>query len=390
MGNNESEPRRAGPQVYDNWIAAIEGKPSFGAYEIPLFTDAYVYGTIEKGYGPYRLLNCFTRQQKFGIVQPVIVLRAENHIPFDPLAFSFKDKTDDELYHGGDIADEVAALISLSMGIRFKPGSPTRSFAPNGDPRGDPRLPEEPDPLLRVGIYAPKLPEATGHHSLLQTDVLSMIPTLSVSDAIVVIRVARLYQDGLWLSESDPQLCWLLLISAVETAAGYWRSEKELPLERLRASRPELEQVLLEAGGESLVEKVAKMISDSLGSTKKFVDFIEQFLPLPPTKRPDKSGQHEWTPKALRESLRVVYKYRSKALHGGKPFPLPMCDPPTVLEGWAAPSEIPSGLATSALGATWVIEDTPILLHTFEYIVRNALLNWWRSLPSREGNSQMP
>lgn len=390
MRLHERGPRKEGPQVYDNWIAAIEGKPSFGAYEIPLFTDAYVYGTIEKGYGPYRLLNCFPRQQKFGLVQPVIVLRAENHIPFDPLSVSLMEKTDDELYHGGDIADEVAALISLSMGIRVKAGSPTRSFAPNGDPRGDPCLPEEPNPLLRVGIYAPILPEAIGHHSLLDTDVLSLIPTLPVSDAVVVIRVARLYQDGLWLSESDPQLCWLLLISAVETAAGYWRSEKELPIERLPASRPELEQLLLEAGGEPLAEKVAIMISDSIGSTKKFVDFIEQFLPVPPTKRPGEAAQHEWTPSALRKSLRVVYQYRSKALHGGKPFPLPMCDPPVKLEEWTAPAEIPSGLATSALGGTWLIEDTPILLHTFEYIVRNALLNWWRSLPSGEANAQMP
>jgi len=34
-------------------------------------------------------------------------------------------------------------------------------------------------------------------------------------------------------------------------------------------------------------------------------------------------------------------------------------------------------LASSAMDGTWVAKDTPILLHTFEYIVRNALIAWW-------------
>jgi hypothetical protein len=29
------------------------------------------------------------------------------------------------------------------------------------------------------------------------------------------------------------------------------------------------------------------------------------------------------------------------------------------------------------MGETWDAKDTPILLHTFEYSVRNALIAWW-------------
>jgi hypothetical protein len=42
--------------------------------------------------------------------------------------------------------------------------------------------------------------------------------------------------------------------------------------------------------------------------------------------------------------------------------------------------EKPLGLATGTRGAVWVAEDTPMLLHTFEYIARKALLKWWESM----------
>jgi hypothetical protein len=31
-------------------------------------------------------------------------------------------------------------------------------------------------------------------------------------------------------------------------------------------------------------------------------------------------------------------------------------------------------------GGVWLAKDTPIQLHTFEYIVRNSIINWWKSL----------
>ena len=31
-------------------------------------------------------------------------------------------------------------------------------------------------------------------------------------------------------------------------------------------------------------------------------------------------------------------------------------------------------------GGVWLEEDIPLLLHTFEYITRETLLSWWRSM----------
>jgi len=38
------------------------------------------------------------------------------------------------------------------------------------------------------------------------------------------------------------------------------------------------------------------------------------------------------------------------------------------------------GLATQSQGAIWNAEDTPMLLHLFEYIVRKSLLAWWKKM----------
>lgn len=49
-------------------------------------------------------------------------------------------------------------------------------------------------------------------------------------------------------------------------------------------------------------------------------------------------------------------------------------------ESWEAVAERPIGLATSVGSGTWLAKDTPMLLHTFEYIARNALIAWWTSM----------
>jgi hypothetical protein len=48
-------------------------------------------------------------------------------------------------------------------------------------------------------------------------------------------------------------------------------------------------------------------------------------------------------------------------------------------------AERPICSAAQVYGATWTGDDIPILLHTFEYIVRESLPEWWRSmLPGEE------
>jgi hypothetical protein len=60
--------------------------------------------------------------------------------------------------------------------------------------------------------------------------------------------------------------------------------DEQLVDERLQFSQPRLGELLKEAGGEELALKVADMIAGYMGSGKKFVDFIVEFLPSPPEK----------------------------------------------------------------------------------------------------------
>jgi len=289
------------------------------------------------------------------------------------------NKTDAFHYHGGEMSDEIAALLSLSLGIRFKAGDITREFRPNGDPKGHPRYYFwGGNPVLQYSFRGVMLPSCKVSRCVNDAHLLQALPRLKPNDAIAVVKTARLYQDALWISESEPELAWLLFVSAVETAAGHWAKKKESSVERLNAFDTGLVNMLRQAGGDVLVNIVADAISDIVGSTKKFVDFLLSHLPPPPDVRPALFAQHPWDTNHFRESFKTIYAWRSKALHGGISFPLPMCEPPMKFENIFV--EKPFGLATSAKGAVWVAKDTPMLLHTFEYLVRNSLLKWWKSL----------
>jgi hypothetical protein len=201
---------------------------------------------------------------------------------------------------------------------------------------------------------------------------------MSGESAMSLVRSARLYQDSLWLAESEPEIAWLLMVSALETAATRWRSGKEEPLAKLENSKQDLYELLSALPDKTIVERVAKEFSESLGATKKFVDFVLEFFPEEPNDRPQKWLQIDWTETSFKPLLRKIYSYRSKALHDGKPFPAPMCNAP-YFDG-VTYAEKPMGLASMEGGGIWLAEDTPLLLSTFEYITRQVLLNWWNSM----------
>jgi hypothetical protein len=111
-------------------------------------------------------------------------------------------------------------------------------------------------------------------------------------------------------------------------------------------------------------------------ATRRFIDFVTECAPEPPENRPE-FDQLDW--EKLRKFASTIYKYRSKALHESKPFPMPMLEAPR-LDANGAPQEVPLGLNSGGLGGIWKASETPMLLSTFEYIVRGALLRWWDEL----------
>jgi hypothetical protein len=123
---------------------------------------------------------------------------------------------------------------------------------------------------------------------------------------------------------------------------------------------------------------VAEKVVDFMGATKKFVDFMLEFLPEPPPDRPPELLRCSWEHTHIVASLRKIYEWRSRALHGGIPFPPPMCMSPVRFDG--ALAEKPLGVGAAAQGGVWTEEDMPMLLYTFEYLVQHALVSWWISM----------
>jgi hypothetical protein len=377
MKNPASNIPSKGPFAYENWLAAQSGMPVQVTYEYPLFTDAHITGHITEGLGPYQLLNTVP-MESLRHSRPTLVLRVGYHLLYDPT--EAMTKTDDESSHGGLLSDEIAALASLCMGIRLKAGGETRIFDIDDDPKGRPAAwTSIPDPILPTVSRRIVLPRIIGTHSLDHTLLIATLPRLTAKDAVALVRAARLYEDAVWMAETTPELSWIMLASAVETVASRWREVEEEPLARLRLSRPQLEELLRSQGDEEFVRRVAEEIAPYMGATKTFIDFILTFLPPAPSERPNEFARLKWEASSMKKVLKKIYSYRSRALHGGVPFPAPMSSPPRAIGDSDIPVEIPFGMASRTRGGTWLAQDIPMLLHTFEYIVRNALVNWWRS-----------
>ena len=183
----------------------------------------------------------------------------------------------------------------------------------------------------------------------------------------------------MWLAESEPELSWLLVVSALETGANEWNKEKGDNVVRLRESKPKLYDYLHALPDNSILPTVAEHLADSLGIMKKFVEFALKFLPGPPQQRPPAWAQFKWEQTHLKKALQKIYGYRSKALHDGRPFPRPMCEAPRLDRSWQAPAEKMISEATSQRGGVWLKSDIPMNLHLFEYIARNVLLTWLKA-----------
>lgn len=371
-----------GPVVYENWRCALRRRAIVGpSDEFELFSDARLLGTWCPSGSPYQLIATYDRVGE-AVSTPAAVLRSSFYgVPWS-LPFSSGDKstTADEYYHSGSLYDEFAALVSLLLGIRLKAASgASRRFEKQGDPLG---VPVAASRILvpqsrRVGVM---LPHAVGDRDIRRFPLLEALPKIEPIDASVLILAARQYQEALWVAEVEPQQAWLLLISAVEAAANRWASGTTPPVERLCTSRPRLQQILLEAGGTELLKSVAEQIAPYMGATAKFRDFLLGFLPNPPRWRGPEDCRIPWEHKYLKHAFERIYGYRSRSLHGGAAFPLPLCDPPGKLE------ERPSSIGKGHGRHFWSSADVPMLLHVFEFITRSALLAWWELLvpPGRD------
>lgn len=365
----------SGPMSYLNWHWLSGAEPA-EVMEYPLFTDAQLVG--EFVFGPYTIINAIADVDNDADL-PSAYLRAS----LADMRLPDMNSTKDDAHHGGSFENELAALMSLAFGMRVYAGTASRYFQRGGDPKGRPwsvthGYASRPT-LLGAAKRRPVLPHIRGKRTLESIQCLTHFDRLQAEDAIAVMRVARLYQDSVWLAESQPALAWLLMVSAVEAAAQHWaRAAAEDLVGRLERWKPELCHAIQESGGRQLLEQAASAIAPVIGSTSKFVKFLIKHAPDPPGGRPPEYAQISWSTTKRSELYSTIYDYRSRALHSGKPFPTPMCDPPRKIAD--AYGEKPDGSAVGVGFSVWRAKDVPILLSTFELIARQALQNWWQLL----------
>ena len=359
-----------------NWLS-VSDPHNASVVEYPLYSDASFTGNFPKGFGPYSFLNTTPFPEGPGIVNAPIILRAAIHLPdYGP----DMSKTDESLYHGGFWGDEIAALTSVALGVRIQVGAESRRFEPGQDPYGRPsEWHYEAKPIVRVRPDQLILPSVVGKHSMDQLKILESIPRIAPKQYVNLIRACRSYQNALWIAEFEPNLAWLMFVSALETAANDFYATEASPDTRLRDFEPDLAKLLKKHGGDELVHQVAELIVDMFKATKKFINFTLRFRPSEPDQRPEEWLQVKWSKTGLKKVLNKVYKYRSRYLHDGIPFPAPMLRSPRFIGINLPPPEVSSiGLASSSHGGTWESKDIPINLHCFHYITRGVLLNWWR------------
>ena len=370
----------ATPYFHANWLAHIESKPPLGKVEIPLFSDAGILGERTDDYGPSQFVRVLMSTNRGGFVKSTLIVRHKYHIKRQGY-WSTTGRLRFNTFQGGRPIDEIAALASLALGVRLKAGEISRAFEEDGDPLGTPHSSERGREflLLRKGegfvlpaVCDPSLRKA----SLEDLRPFDVLPKLGSTDAIALLRAARLYQDALWIAESDPSLAWVMLVSAVETAATHWQCGEADPLETVKELDPDMHEILETCAREDLVKRVAAATARRLRSTRRFIAFSTTFLPSPPSKRPkDENRQHPWTPGALKRTMSYIYGLRSKALHEGQPFPLPLCETPAN-DGGGAYQEVP----IDDENVSWRKRDYPVMLQTYEHIVRDSLVKWWKSM----------
>lgn len=369
--------------AWRNWRAALErGLATSPEFEVVLYSDASLIGE-HLTLGPYDVI---TTGADISPMMPSLVVRGETLIPQIP---DLVDRETGELmpadsraYHGGTPVDEIAALLSLSCGVRCRAGGTTRVWKTRQDPCGSPVF-WDMHPVSRPGPPNPEILPLVSSRQAILADVEGLLlkfPKLAAGKAVALIRAARLYSNALWWANEDPNFAWLQLVGAIEVAANTRRSrnlvgsEVLLVLEELA---PELWAALTGTSDE-IKERVARQMLPTLRAQRKFIDFVSEFEQGPPEPRPQQFGQVEWD--EMSSHMKIVYDHRSKALHRGTPFPQPMLGKP-YFDDQNGLSELPLGMSAGGAGASWMANEFPLTLQTFEHIVRGCLLTWWQGLP---------
>ena len=302
--------------AWSNWEAFEAGAEEREHAEDELHSDTRFLGG-PKIFGPYTLSIIFREHQRADVC-PALILRAGLHTSLTPevIVDGKLVETNTKGYHGGILSDEIAALVSLELGVRLRfAGTRLLSGIHRGaEPAGGPYLFDVPRATRPGAPDREILPNCLTREAHLNSlDLTIKFSTVEEKDQIQLIRAARAYADAIWWANEDPNQAWLQLVTALEIAAKAQQSGSYVPEEIIERLDPAL-WALLKDLDPDIRAKLAKMLAPQHRITQTFIDFVTTFAPDPPAARStwaslDRSKMHE--------HARVIYKHRSKALHEG-------------------------------------------------------------------------
>jgi hypothetical protein len=366
-----------GTAAWNNWRAQRDDEPEREHAEDELHSDVQFIGSRLQ-FGPYTLSPVFRDHQRPD-VSPSLLLHVRVHtsLTVDILEDGELLPTNATDYHGGILSDELAALISLELGVRLNVAG-TRTLFIHRDTGEEVTANLEVPRLARPGKAGHEiLPRVlTRDANLHDLRLLHRFPDLDEKSERALVRAARAYQSAIWWANQDPNQAWLQLVTALEIAAKnhqktIWDAETVI-----RELDPEL-WALLQPLPAPQRAALAEHLAPTYRVAKTFHEFVVTHAPPPPSPR------HSWDPldfDRMRQHVQVIYRHRSHALHEGRPFPMPMLNPQPRTDPDGVPDEVPGGLNAGGLGGRWMAEDYPMTLSMFEHITRGALLAWWESL----------
>ena len=368
-----------GTDAWRNWKALEAGEPETENADDELHSDRRVTGG-PVSVGPFTLSTIIQgAQPAVPQVGPAVRLHVGVHAKLMPevVVDNKLAPANSDAYHGGNASDEIAALAALTLGIRLRVAGTAQLSGIHDPTEGQTPIFLAVTPLAHPGRPGREyIPAAlTRPASLDSLERLASFPGLDEKTQVELVRAARSYAAGLWWANEDPNQAWLQFVTAIEIAATQRQIDSGEPVELVEQLWPDLWASLKDADA-PIRAGVAEQLAPQMRATKRFVDFLVDFAPDPLEIRPQ-FDQLDWS--KMRSHASLIYGYRSQALHGGKPFPLPMLEQPAVEESGAI-QEAPYGLNTGGQGGVWDNKEAPMLLSTFEYLTNGALLAWWDEL----------
>lgn len=369
-----------GPLGWRNWKACqLRTRRGMEGYEVALYSDSRFVGEL-LDLGPYMVFNTIANGvPTAGAMTLGLVLRVEEYGASYIETFPPMDKPTVGTYHGGWLADEIAALISLALSVRCQAGEVNRRFYGQGD-RGVPTQ-WSPAPIWPSGGRPQRamLPNVVGSSNLGEArHLLQSYPSLPAPGATALVRAARQFQRALLIAETDPNTAWLQLVSAVEVAAVHHMQDELGDWKTLEAAWPKMADELRVLDPEHR-SRVAAMLARQVRATVRYQRFLKEFRPPPPAPRPaEERSCVPWSKGKWAHAVDKIYAHRSHALHEGVPFPPPLCTAPAY-DGEVA-QERGFGLGVGSGDAYWPPEELPMHLHIYVHIVAHALRQWWASM----------